>query len=103
MPPEGGGLFIVYADGDDASHGVEGVLVVCDPWPTEHVCEDDDSTCSDPHTEQSKFHEPKHHSLGNIPASKPKPWLGDVAPERVIVVGERVQYTRKEMLQTEQQ
>ena len=100
MPPEGGDLFI--DDADDASRGVGEGLVVCDPWPSERVYEDGDSTYNDPHTEQSKFHEPKHHWLDNILASRPKPWLGDVAPEHVVVVGEHVQHTRKEILQTEQ-
>ena len=59
MPPEGGDLFI--DDDDDASRGVGEVLVVFVPEPSEHVYEGDGSTCSDPHTERSKFHEPKHH------------------------------------------
>jgi len=71
MPPEGGDLFI--DDDDDASRGVGEALVAYGPSPNEHVCEGDGSTCSDPHTEHSKFHEPKHHWLDNSLVSKPKP------------------------------
>ena len=69
MPPEGGGLFIVggvgvdgdvdFHDDSDADDPVE--RGVFDLPPNGHVCEDDDSTCSDSHIERSKFHEPKHH------------------------------------------
>tara|TARA_R100001129_G_C5188655_1_gene210085 strand:- start:371 stop:616 length:246 start_codon:yes stop_codon:yes gene_type:complete len=72
-PQEGGDLLIIGADDDDALHDAEGVLVVFVPEPSEHVCEGDDSTYSDPHTERSKFHEPKHHWLDNTQASRPKP------------------------------
>ena len=79
MPPEGGDLFIVGGD-DDAYVGVRDdndvddlvSQVFFDLLPTEYVYEDSDSTCNAPHTERSKFHEPRHHWLGNIQATRPK-------------------------------
>ena len=103
MPPEGGDLFI--DEGDDGVGALcdAGVgLVVCDPEPSVHACEDDGSTCSGPHTERSKFREPKRHWLGNIPMSTPTPSLGCEVLERVLWEDERVRHTQKEMLQTEQ-